>query len=197
MKRMGILKKIKKVLLSPTEFFENVKYEVGIVDAIKYLLVLLIIFYALEFFIVTPEFTFSIILFLISLTFSFGFVFFFVAIFHIGCLITGARGGYSNTFKAMVYSVTPYYLMGLCFIFGAYSDIIYTYISIPMLIFVIWSLILFIKGISILHGISTARAILSLIISIAILVGVLYFILAVSGIFFIFSLFSSFGRIPT
>ena len=165
---MEIFDKIKKVLLRPTEFFTEIKKEVGVGKAFKYLAlislvyaVLLTIFmfifsiflggFGLFFLLVLP-----IIIYFISLIGSFvgaGFMHLFVKMF-------GGKGDYSATYKVSVYSATPTFLLG--------------WIQFVNLFVSIYSFYLYLKGLSILHDISMGRAFLIAIIPAIIIVAIVF-----------------------
>lgn len=75
---------------------------------------------------------------------------------HIGVVVMGGSGGFVGTFKATVYALTPYYLLGWIPVIGALAGI--------------WGLIVEILGIRELHDMTTGRAVLAWLISIAIVI---------------------------
>lgn len=181
---MGFLEKVKKVLTSPTEFFEKVKGEEGIGEAFKYYIIFSLIYNII--FGLLVNFGLSgipieqmgpfralglalpIAFFIISLIS----LFIGTAILHAFAKIFGGKGDYSETFKAVVYGATPSLLLGWVPFIG--------------LILVFYSLYLQIKGISMLHQVSMGRAFLIVFlipIIIGIIIGVLAIIfgLAISG----------------
>lgn len=83
---------------------------------------------------------------------------------HIGVVIMGGRGGFVSTFKAAVYALTPYYLLGWIPIIGFLAGI--------------WGLIVEIFGIRELHDMDTGKAIIAWVISVVIVI-VIAVILAV------------------
>lgn len=100
---------------------------------------------------------------------------------HIGVLVMGGRGGIIQTFKAVVYGLTPYYLLG--------------WIPVVGLLAALWALIVEILGIRELHEMSTERAIVAWVISIVIIAIVLALLILVLGlaIFSIVGIASSSG----
>jgi len=185
---MEIFEKIKKVLLRPTEFFTEVKKEVGFGKAFKYLAVISLVYVVL---LMIMMFFFSmalgvgygsfissmfagffifilpIIIYCISLVGSFvgaGFV-------HLFAKMFGGKGDYSATYKVSVYSSTPTLLFG--------------WINYVNLFVSIYSFYLYLKGLSILHDVSMGRAVL-----IAIIPGII-----IVAIIFAFVIFFLFGMI--
>jgi hypothetical protein len=166
---MNIIEKIKKVLFNPTEFFEEVKKEVGIGEAFKYLVIISLTYAIILMFFMAilslfmgffPAF-FGIFVFLIPLgIFSLSLIGSFVgaAILHLFVKILGGKGDYSATYKASVYSSTPSLLLGWI-----------PYVS--LLVFV-YTFYLTLKGFSILHEISMGRAFLVLFIP-ALIIGLI------------------------
>jgi hypothetical protein len=156
---MNLTEKIKKVILSPSEFFERIKVEKGVGEAFKYLailslvnLVVGVVSFMLSIPSLSPLSNFSAFLsfpsapvisvlgivipvavYVGSLALSFveaGFVHLFVKLFK-------GRGDYSATYKAIVYAGTPSILLG--------------WIPFVGIIFYMYSFYLFLKGISKLH----------------------------------------------
>jgi hypothetical protein len=85
---------------------------------------------------------------------------------HIGVIVMGGSGGFMQTFKATVYGLTPYYLLGWIPVIGALAGI--------------WGLVVEIFGIRELHDMTTGRAVIAWVISLVIaiiLVGILVVIL--------------------
>lgn len=77
------------------------------------------------------------------------------AIVHLGVLIVGGKNGIEQTVKAVIYGSTPGLLLGWVPIIGGFAGI--------------WSLGLEILGIRQLQGVTTVRAIIAVIIPVAIL----------------------------
>lgn len=150
---MGFIEKIKKVILSPNEFFDAIKTEEGITQAFIYYAILSLIYSILFgiFYFLMPTFLgpmpfgeLGIAMIVISYVVGLISVFIYAVITHIFTKIVGGNGNYSATFKSLVYASTPSLLLGW----------------VPMIgvIFAIFSLYLMIKGISKLHGITMLRA---------------------------------------
>lgn len=181
--------KIKKLLFSPHEFFEKVKMESGIGSAFKFYLIFLLIFSVLYSILLsflptqipsgfqplsgtTP---FGIIISCISL-FIGGVISVFIGglWLHLWVYILGGRKGLTQTLKTTMYGSVPSLLFGwispiplILFAgnIGSYGFI--GSIILPIILqfaFAIWSFILDIIGIKILHEISTGRAVLSVLI---------------------------------
>lgn len=162
---MGLVEKIKKVILSPSEFFERIKAEKGIGGAFKYLAILSlinlavgIIGFAFNVPSISPLGNLSTFLPLLGdLATVLGIVI--LVVIYIGGLIlsfVGAgfihlfarllkgKGDYSATYKALIYASTPSLLLG--------------WIPWVGIIFGIYSFYLSLKGISKLHEVSMGRA---------------------------------------
>jgi len=87
------------------------------------------------------------------------------AIIHIGVFIVGGKNGIEQTIKAVMYGSTPGLLLGWTPIIGAIAGL--------------WSLVLEVLGIRQLQDITTGRAIIAVIIPIAI-IGIIVALLAAS-----------------
>jgi len=103
---------------------------------------------------------------------------------HIGVVVMGGHGGFMQTFKAVVYGLTPYYLLGWIPIIGGLAGI--------------WGLIVEIIGIRELHDMTTGRAVIAWLISIVIIIIIVAILVAIVGafLFAIFGIASSSGPIP-
>ena len=177
--KMGILWKIRKSIFSPAELFEGVKNEAGIMPAFKYFLILLAIpiLYNLVSFLPPPVLTqlknyVSGIIVLLAST----------AILHFFVYIFDSRGEYSSTFKTAAYGVTPPILVMGVFYWASWSIfkvvIFFNHAAISQLssaygaltsflnpVFFIalpvWTVILLALGLSVLHEMSRAKALIS------------------------------------
>jgi hypothetical protein len=169
--------KIKKVILSPSEFFERIKAEKGISEAFKYLailslvnLVVGIVSFMLSIPFISPLGNLSsflpllgalstalgivipVVIYISSLILSFvgaGFIHLFVKLFK-------GKGDYSNTYKALIYASTPSLLFG--------------WVPWVGIIFGLYSFYLSLKGISKLHEVSMVRAFIMLITPIVVII---------------------------
>jgi hypothetical protein len=170
---MNLIEKIKKVILSPSEFFEKIKTEKGISKAFKYLALLSLVNLVIG----VVSFTFSItfisplgnlstflplvatlgivipvVIYICSLILSFvvsGFIHLFVKLFK-------GKGDYSDTYKALIYASTPSLLFG--------------WVPYAGIIFGLYSFYLSLKGISKLHEVSMIRAFIMLIAPIVVII---------------------------
>jgi hypothetical protein len=170
--KINLIKKVKKVILSPSEFFEEIKAEKGISEAFKYLailslvnLVVGIVSFRLSIPSISPLGNLSsflpllgalstalgivipVVMYISSLILSFvgaGFIHLFVKLFK-------GKGAYSNTYKALIYASTPFLLFG--------------WVPWVGVIFGLYSFYLSLKGISKLHEVSMVRAFIMLITS--------------------------------
>ncbi|MEN6341139.1 MAG: YIP1 family protein [Methanospirillum sp.] len=103
---------------------------------------------------------------------------------HIGVVIMGGHGGIMQTFKAVVYGLTPYYLLGWIPIIGALAGI--------------WGLIIEILGIRELHDMTTGRAVIAWVISLVIVIIIVVILAVIVGLAFLalFGIASSSGPVP-
>lgn len=103
---------------------------------------------------------------------------------HIGVIVMGGRGGFMQTFKAVIYGQTPYYLLG--------------WIPIVGLIAGIWGLVVEIFGIRELHDMTTGRAVFAWLISLIIVLIIVAVLVVILGalLFTVFGIASSSGAIP-
>jgi|GEM_PF-1031778 len=148
---MSLIEKIKKVLFSPSEFFERIKVEKGIGRAFKYLAILSLINLVVE--IVSLKYPIPlwhipailgiatpIVKYIGRLILSFvG-----AGLTHLFAKLLKGKGDYSATYKAQIYASTPILLLG--------------WIRWVGIIFAIYSFYLSLKGISKLHEVSMIRA---------------------------------------
>ena len=185
------LSKIKGVFVDPIGFFDYIKTEDSIWPAFEYYAVLSIIPIAISYFIMlimgtglygqNPSYAiFStmlggagivfvfIALYLLLLIISFiG-----VAIIHIFAILLKCNGKYRDTYKAVMYGLTPQMLLG--------------WIPIVSLITILYSLYLQIKGMSILHDVSMGRAFVVIIAPGIVILAIIIIIAA----FLLFGMFS-------
>ena len=181
---LSFTEKVKKVMTSPTEFFEKIKGEEGIGEAFKYYIIFSLI-YNLLFGTLTvfglsgvpiegmgPFAVLGIFLPIVSFILSLFSVFIITGIIHVFAMVFVGKGDYSATFKAMAYGATPSLLFGWLPFVGP--------------IFSIYSLYLQLKGISALHQVSMGRAFLIIFLIPLIIV----IILLVLGFFFLSAIFT-------
>jgi len=181
---LSFTEKVKKVMTSPTEFFEKIKGEEGIGEAFKYYIIFSLI-YNLLFGTLTvfglsgvpieemgPFAVLGIFLPIVSFILSLFSVFIITGIIHVFAMVFGGKGDYSATFKAMAYGATPSLLFGWLPFVGP--------------IFSIYSLYLQLKGISALHQVSMGRAFL-IIFLIPLIIVIILFML---GFFFLSAIFT-------
>jgi hypothetical protein len=174
-----IIEKIKKIIFQPTEFFESIKNEPGIIEAFKFFIIVSLVYliFTLILFFVAP----SILLgglfdFEPSLGLSGGigislpifiYIFLIVSTFvlagvtHIIAILLGGKKDFSLTYKAVAYASTPSLLLGWIPFIGILANL--------------YSLFLVIIGISKLHKVTLLRAFI-IAISPAIILIILYFI---------------------
>ncbi len=190
--KMGIVEKFKLVLKNPNLFFERVKADQGTGDAFKYYLVLAIftIIVALPLFAATPFLNgFSMLdsglmTFISIISIGNIVLIYLLAIFliyiavgfqHIFVMIFGGKGGYHQTFKAIVYGGTTPQMIGALpalalslLASSGLSPVPAGYILIAetviTLVFGLWGLYLAAKGLSKLHDVSFLRGVLMIVI---------------------------------
>ena len=173
---LSIGERIKGFLFSPSETFDNSKDDT-IGDAFKYFVVILTIFAVIISILLGVAFSlfaamlgmlgvpmmtlgaatgplFAVVFFILTLVSGIIGVFIGGLWLHIWVCLLGGREGVEQTIKALMYGVTPGYLLG--------------WIPIVGIIGGIWSLIVEIIGIRQLHELSTGKAVLAVIIAIAI-----------------------------
>jgi len=161
--KMSFVKKIITVIKSPSEFFEKIKWEKGIFEALKYLVILSLISVALITIFVSMftrilfpftfvETTISYLILFILASIIGSFIFSFILQF-ITRALTG-KGEYENTYKAVVYGGTPSLLLN--------------WLPVVNLLAALYSLYIVARGASILNEISMDRAVIAVIISIVI-----------------------------
>ncbi len=167
---LGIPEKIKKVLLSPSEFFNAVKGEEGFKNAFVYIALISIVSIALNYFL-SSQYSAMLARFglpsalgiaIILVIWLFGLIFSFIAVgfFHIFVYLLGGKEGFTNTYKAFAYASTPSSLLG--------------WIPFIGIIFSLWSLYLEIKGISVLQNMGMGRALAVILIPIAIIAIIIF-----------------------
>ncbi|MDD5474164.1 MAG: YIP1 family protein [Candidatus Methanoperedens sp.] len=196
---MDMVEKVKGFLLEPKKTYVASK-EDTLTDAMRYYIIIAVVFSALFAFMsslasslfssmmgskqfgmmFTPgaEVEEATLLFARSLILGVMGIFLLGCILHIFVYLMGGRRGNKQTIKAVMYAATPGLLFG-------WSPFIYS-------IAALWSLVLVILGIRELHEITTARAIMTLVIPIIIL-----FVIAAVVVFMIFQGASDWTPIPT
>lgn len=176
-KPLGILQKFRMVLAHPGQFFDAVKNEQGYEAPVKFYLFIMFIhaiimnaIFLLAFSLISSisgigsglgielilVMIFSSILSAnISVLLSIAFTFLGAAVLHLIAVIFGAKRGFQNTYKALIYASAPSILvwpvMGLLLVNS------WAAIGAVALIY-IWAFILQVKGLSRLHEISGSRA---------------------------------------
>ena len=173
---LSIGERIKGFLFNPSETF-NASKDDTIGDAFKYFVVILMIYALIISVLFAVTFSmfaqmlgmpgvpmmalgaamgplFAVVFFILMLVIGIIGVFIGGLWLHIWVYLLGGREGVEQTIKALMYGVTPGYLLG--------------WIPIVGIIGVIWSLIVEIIGIRQLHELPTGKAVLAVIIAIAI-----------------------------
>lgn len=184
---MNFFDKIKKVITNPTKFFNAIKKEKDIGPAFIYYMIFLAItsvFSILYFWRIFSELpaeitpvggsvisTGTMISSAVISQFIFGIILIFIVygIIHLLVKLVKGKGNFSDTFKAMVYGATPNFLISpLLLIYMGIVGIGNLFLLIPVYLIsiavFIWVLVIQIKGIKILHKISTWRAVLAILI---------------------------------
>lgn len=196
-KPMGVLQKFKLVLVHPGRFFDAVKGEQGYEPPVKFYLLLLLIdivvmnaimLFAASVFaplsgIDTGLGISTLLLYLVSdivianlsVVLSIIGTFIGAGLMHVLALIFGARRGYQNTYKAMIYSAAPSIFVWLAL--GLLLVNVWVAVAAMAAVY-IWVMALQIKGLSRFHEISALRAFLIVftpILVVLVLVGFLLF----------------------
>ena len=176
-----IIQKIKGFLLKPVETFQKSRGD-DVVPVIAYFVFLLIVNGILWALVMAsrvmmhplltiarydpgtePVLVFIIVLILVIVLQLF-FILIFGLLLHLFAYITGARKGIVQTEKAVIFGSTPLLLLGWIPVIGT-------------IIGGIWSIILTIIGLRELHGITTGKAILAFVLSLAIIMIILVLII--------------------
>jgi hypothetical protein len=174
---MGVLGKFRTVLAHPGQFFDAVKGEQGYEAPVKFYLFLLLIdliainaimLFAASIFLplsgldaglgigaISLLLLSNLLIANLSVVLSIIGTFIGAGFMHIFAFIFGARKGYQNTYKAMIYSAAPSVLMWP--LLGLLLVDLWAAMAAAAAVY-IWMLILQIKGLSRLHEISGARA---------------------------------------
>jgi hypothetical protein len=195
-----IIEKIKKIIFQPTEFFESIKNEPGIIEAFKFFIIVSLVYFifALILFFVAPSI-------LLGGLFGFGpslgllgglgislpifiYIFLIVSTFvlagvtHIIAILLGGKKDFSLTYKAVAYASTPSLLLGWIPFIGILANL--------------YSLFLVIIGISKLHQVTLVRAFVIVIMPVIILI-ILGFVfsLAITSLFL--GAFKQAGGLPS
>lgn len=194
--KMGIVEKTRMILRSPTAFFTAAKQD-HIGDALKYYAIFLLIPTAIiaAFAVALPSILFSAISplspqmsggaalmsllagLMTTMTMILVVAFYFISliatfitagIYHLIALLFGARKPYSETYKAITYASTPFLLIGWVYL---PLMLVHMYASlVAMIAIAIWALIIMIKGLSVMQGISGKRAALVILLPMIIVV---------------------------
>ncbi len=202
-KPMGILQKFRMVLAHPGQFFDAVKNEQGFEAPVKFYLFIMFIqvialnaIFLLSFSLFSSisgvgsglgielilEMVFSSILSAnMSVLLSIVGTFMGAALLHVIAVIFGAKRGFQNTYKALIYATAPSILIWP--VMGLLLINLWAAIGAVALIY-IWAFILQVKGLSRLHEISGLRAFAILItpIIIGVLLTVTAFLLLFSAL---------------
>lgn len=197
MPEMGLVEKIKKVTLSPSEFFDRIKYEKGVGAAFKYLAILSLvnlIVGLVGYFLSIPSLSplgslMALLPFLGNLATLIGVgavVANYISTLIISFISAGficifarllkGKGDYSATYRALTYANTPSLLLG--------------WVPWVGIIFGLYSFYLGLKGISKLHEVSMGRAFVILFVVPFVIALVIASILAAIAFTYISSLFS-------
>jgi hypothetical protein len=195
---------MKMILTSPTEFFQAAKAD-HLGDAFKYyaMVALIPMIIMLIVSLVAPELLFSsfatgmggtgsmvgtsliagifasiaFIMVLVGYVVSLVGTFIIAGIYHIIALIFGARKPYSETYKAFTYAATPFLLVGWIS-FLLYLIHLFAYLAAAVL-FGLWSLVILIKGLSVMQNMSGTRAAI-----VVLLPAIIAFVLAFFSVLF-------------
>jgi hypothetical protein len=158
-KTLGIVEKATMAVKNDPKFFDVVRRERGVGAAFKYLAVLSTVYvvgYAAYFALMSwlmPDFALlgpAVLAIMVAMIYVSMLVGWFIGagIYHLLIRLFGGKGDYATTYRTMVYTYTPMLLFG--------------WIPLVGLVASLYSLYLFVKGVSKLHRISVGRTILAL-----------------------------------
>ena len=192
---MKFFDKIRGAIKEPTKFFHEIKKEKGIGHALIFYIIFLVIntllsiLYFTKVFSAVPElgaFAGAITAGLIVMQFIFSLVMLFIitGLVHLFSGWMKGKGKYEDTFKAMIYGMTPNLIFSpILMLYMGIVGIQNIMALIPMYLVSagigIWSIVLEIIGLKIAHKYSTWRAVLSLIIIPIVLVIIIAIILVI------------------
>ncbi|MBI2583797.1 MAG: YIP1 family protein [Candidatus Aenigmarchaeota archaeon] len=167
----GIFRRIIFVMRSPSGFFSRVKGEKGFRNAFIFYAVISFISSVLSLLAPYPfnllgSFPmlgqgFVIAIFLVFWLLGLLLSFVVNGFFHLFVMLLGGKGGYHNTYKAFSYGSAPSAILGwISYIFPGISPGIAgtVLMLVAMIFFIIWGFYITIKGLSILHKMSTWRS---------------------------------------
>lgn len=104
------------------------------------------------------------------------------AIYHVGVMIFGGRGGYPGTFRAMVYSKAPVYVfVVLGIILMAVNPMLIPVGVIVIIGAVIWAFVLIVIGFREIHGMTTGTAFGAAILPTAVAFGLVFLVFLALG----------------
>lgn len=208
-RKMKFIDKVKNIVMRPSEFFEDVRYEDDVMPAFRYVGFFIFIYsiVAMALYIhASSLFTINLItIILMSVGVLMYYILYMMGTFagaglmHVIIKTFKGNGNYIATYKAISYSLTPYFLFGwiILYIVSALLSPLVTQMGGLITQFVAWLIlgayIIYLQtmGISKLHGISKLRAFLIIMLPIivsVVMVGLLY--VYISDIFASFLNFS-------
>ena len=110
-------------------------------------------------------------------------IFVLAGIYHLFAKILGAKGGYNSTFKALVYAGTPSVPVMVIALPSLLIDATGFLIMGLSLLAFLWVTFLFVKGLSVFHGISKIRALLVWVIPVILLLVVTVLLAGLAWVF--------------
>lgn len=181
--KLGFFKKLALIIVKPKKLFDAVKSESGFGRPIKYFLIIYIFIALIQGSrqvalavirnpaspVVSVIFTAGLLVVLLPVLFGLVLAGFFViaGIYHLIGKIFRIKNPFSETFKAVIYGVTPYVIVDTFNQFPFYDKLLIAYVNLGMLrinIFSIWAFILIALGLSKLQEIKFSKALLVVII---------------------------------
>jgi hypothetical protein len=179
-RKMGFFQKVFSVIVRPSSFFSDIKFETGYGKPIRYLIIIATVSLlaqfvsqlagggALAFLLLVP----FIGLLTVGILMLIGFSFVQAGILHIVGKLFKISGPFINTYKAVVYGLTPYILIQSLSKLSFYdylNPIGVSFSVVDLNIFSIWAIILIALGIAKQQGVTFKKALLAVITLIVIL----------------------------
>ncbi len=208
---MDIIGMIRSFFSSPKNFFSAVNKDEGYKKPWLYFMIIMSAYYALALVFSIPSLMISmkttgagpvgavlgiiimLFIFIFSLALGAGLIFVSAGILHLFLLIVGAKKGYLQTFKLVCYASTPIIIIAPFIILN-----IIPFIGFMMYMFLAFALMIYVMVIEViaakvLHGLSTARAVVGVVVLPLVLVLIIFMIVAIVAVGFFLALAKSGG----
>lgn len=163
----SVYSRAKGVILEPEKFFKRVRKERGMDDALRYLAVVALVDAFFNAVLTSVQRGVASFAFGFLLRYLFILAFFLVAAFvlHLSSAALGGRGSYESSLRALAYGYTPAALVG--------------WIPWVGLLGLLYSLYLYVKGVSVLHAVSMWRSAAIVFLPVLLLAGLLFVVIVV------------------